>query len=127
MYHYDPSNMPSGTSFASHFGLVGEGIDQQLENVGMSLEQQLVLHQTENNFEGSMPSLMPIPPGSLGYWQAEQQQIPHHLLQAGFCPPPPPHHHMPQQQQCPNPSVINGEMAPMAVFFSPPYPYQLSN
>ena len=123
MYHYDPSGIPPTPSFPPHFGMVGENIDQQLENVGMNLEQQLVLHQEESY--GSLPSLMPIPNGSLGYWPAEQQQIPHHLLPAGFCPPPPPHHHM--QQQCANPPEINGEMTPMTVFFSSPFPYQLSN
>ena len=134
MYHYDPSVMPSAMPSAApfaphHFGMMSEGINQHLENIGISLEQQLVLHQTESSFDGPLPpSLMPIPPGPLGYWPAEQQQIPHHLLSAGFCPPPPPpHHHMQQQQQCPNPPVINGEMTPMAVFFSPPFPYQLSN
>lgn len=124
MYHYDPSGMPSAASFPPHFGMISENIDQQLENVGGNLEQ-LVIHQEDNY--GSLPSLMPIPPGSLGYWQAEQQQMAHHLLQSGYCPPPPPHHHMQQQQQCANPPVVNGEMAPMTVFFSTPFPYQLSS
>ncbi|KZS04492.1 uncharacterized protein LOC116925177 [Daphnia magna] len=122
VYHYDSSGMPSAASFPPHFGMISENIDPQLENIGMNLEQQLVLHQEE--IYGSLPSLMPFPPGSLGYWPAEQQQISHQLLPAGYCPPP--HHHMQQQQQCANPPVANGEMAPMTVFFSTPFPYQLS-
>lgn len=122
VYHYDSSGMPSAASFPPHFGMISENIDPQLENIGMNLEQQLVLHQEE--IYGSLPSLMPFPPGSLGYWPAEQQQISHQLLPAGYCPPP--HHHMQQQQQCANPPVGNGEMAPMTVFFSTPFPYQLS-
>lgn len=123
MYHYDPSGIPPTASFPPQFGMVGENIDQQLENVGMNLEQQLVLHQ-EDGYGSSLPSLMQIPTGSLGYWPAEQQQIPHHLLPTGFCPPPPPPHHHMQQQQCANSPVINaGEMTPMTVFFSSPFPY----
>ncbi|EFX89797.1 ovarian tumor-like protein [Daphnia pulex] len=123
MYHYDPSGIPPTASFPPQFGMVGENIDQQLENVGMNLEQQLVLHQ-DDGYGSSLPSLMQIPTGSLGYWPAEQQQIPHHLLPTGFCPPPPPPHHHMQQQQCGNPPVINaGEMTPMTVFFSSPFPY----
>lgn len=125
MYHYDPSTMPTGT-FSSHYGLVGETIDQQLENINMSLEQQLILHQnSDGSFDSSLPSVMSVPPSPLAYWPSEQQPIPHHLIPAGFCPPPS-HHHI-QQQQCPNPPVMNGEMAPMTVFFTPPFPYQLNN
>lgn len=124
--------MVPSNPFSSHFGVVGDGVEQQIDNVSLSLEQQLVLHQAEGNFESSVPpmNMIPVSSATLGYWPADQQPLQHPMLPAGFCPPPPPppHHLPPQAQQCPNPSLINGDIAPMTVFFSPPYPYhQVSN
>lgn len=127
MYHYD-TGIPNPAAFApQQFGVV-ETSEQALDNLTVSLDHQLVFH--ENSYENPIPpvNMMPIPQGSVGYWQADQQQHPHHMLPAaGFCPP---HHHMQQpQQQCPPnpPPIVNGDLGPMTVFFSPPFPYSVTN
>lgn len=131
LYQYDPSGIQPGAQFApQHFGVI-ETPEQAFDNMTMSLDHQLVLHQTENSYESTIQSLnmLPLPQGSVGYWPAEQQQLPHHMLPgSGFCPP---HHHMqqPQQAQCTSnpPPIVNGDLGPMTVFFTPPFPYPLSN
>jgi hypothetical protein len=123
---------------------------QHQQNNVMSLEQQLLLHHrtmetsTDVNrcigFDVPVPFNMQIPNQ---YWGGQNEQQQQHLAalstNLGYPNPPPPpplpplHHHRHHQPQQTNPAgagMLNGigsEMGPMTIFFSPPYPYQVSH
>ena len=130
--YYDPSAVPT---FAQHYSVVGSNAVEHHETFNVSMEQQMMHHRHHQqqqqqqqqhrnrqidecqqvfervNYDGQALNMMQIPP--MGYWTDANQLVP-----AGYCPP---------QMQCSNPQMANGEMAPVAVYFSPQYPaYQIS-
>ena len=152
MYHFDPSGAPPAQFPPLPFSLSMHDMDQiqeqqqqqqQQQNNIMSLEQQLLLHHramessTDVNrcigFDVSVPFNMQMPNQYWGGQNEQQQQqqlaaLPTSLYPNPPPPPPlPPLHHRPQQTNQQHNSAFNGEMGPMTIFFSPPYPYQVSH
>lgn len=110
--YFDPSTNPQ--SYGQQISFVGPEMEQSNDNMNLSMDQ--VLHDESlsvdrSSFEAQGPNFSPVSPH--GYWTAEQPQV----MPGGFCPP------LAYQ----NSQVVNGEMGPMTLYFSPPYPYPVNH
>jgi len=110
--YFDPTT--NSQSYGQQISFVAPEMEQSNDNINISVEQVLhdeSLSADRSSFEAQGPNFPVVSP--LGYWTAEQPQV----IPGGFCP----------QVAYQNSQMVNGEMGPMTLYFSPPYPYPVNH